>query len=63
ARDISQFAPKSQLFMWAGSILRNSILGLLLAAIFKNKSEFEFISPVEQQKEVTAEPKQPKKRK
>lgn len=62
ARDISQFAPKSQLFMWAGSILRNSILGLLLAAIFKNKSEF--IPPVEEHiKEVIAEPKQPKKRK
>lgn len=40
AKDISQFEPKAQIFMWAGSILRNSILGLLLAAIFKNKSEF-----------------------
>ncbi|MCC9041308.1 DUF4199 domain-containing protein [Myroides sp. M-43] len=40
AREIQQFAPKSQLFLWAGSILRNSILGILLAAIFKNKSEF-----------------------
>lgn len=45
ARNISQFAPKSQLFMWAGSILRNSILGLLLAAIFKNKSEFAMPHP------------------
>ncbi|MDM1513843.1 DUF4199 domain-containing protein [Myroides odoratimimus] len=40
ARNINQFAPKSQLFLWAGSVLRNSILGILLAAIFKNKSEF-----------------------
>lgn len=40
AKEISQFEVKSQIFMWAGSILRNSILGLLLAAIFKNKSEF-----------------------
>ena len=40
AKELNQFEPKSQLFMWAGSILRNSILGLLLAAIFKNKSEF-----------------------
>ncbi len=40
AEHISQFEPKAQIFMWAGSILRNSILGLLLAAIFKNKSEF-----------------------
>lgn len=62
ARDISQFAPKSQLFMWAGSILRNSILGLLLAAIFKNKSEFT--PPLEQEtEEVIAAPKEPKKSK
>jgi len=40
AKELNQFEPKSQLFMWAGSILRYSILGLLLAAIFKNKSEF-----------------------
>lgn len=40
ARKLDQFQFKSQLFSWAGSILRNSILGLFLAAIFKNKSEF-----------------------
>lgn len=40
AKHLEAFAPKSQLFLWAGSILRYSILGLLIAAIFKNKSEF-----------------------
>lgn len=40
AKNLEAFAFKSQIFLWAGSILRYSILGLLLAAIFKNKSEF-----------------------
>lgn len=40
AKDLKQYAPKAQLFLWAGSILRNSVIGILLAAIFKNKSEF-----------------------
>lgn len=40
AKELKQFAPKAQLFLWAGSILRNSVIGILLAAIFKNKSEF-----------------------
>ncbi|KUF39056.1 hypothetical protein AS361_04210 [Myroides marinus] len=40
AKESNPFALQSQLFLWAGSILRYSILGLLLAAIFKNKSEF-----------------------
>ncbi|TDS59597.1 DUF4199 domain-containing protein [Myroides indicus] len=46
ASKLDQFQFKSQLFSWAGSILRNSILGLFLAAIFKNKSEF---SPLKQE--------------
>lgn len=46
AKHLDQFQPKTQLFSWAGSILRNSILGLFLAAIFKNKSEF---APVKNQ--------------
>ncbi|WP_158962786.1 DUF4199 domain-containing protein [Myroides fluvii] len=54
AKAISQFEPKSQLFMWAGSILRNSILGLLLAAIFKNKSEFTDTNNEEAQQASTA---------
>lgn len=40
SKQLDLFDPKEQLFMWSGSILRNSVLGLLLAAIFKNKSEF-----------------------
>lgn len=54
AKELNQFEPKSQLFMWAGSILRNSILGLLLAAIFKNKSEFTNPTPVAEQEETAA---------
>ncbi|MGG5576027.1 DUF4199 domain-containing protein [Myroides sp. C15-4] len=54
AKELNQFEPKSQLFMWAGSILRNSILGLLLAAIFKNKSEFTNPAPVVEQEETAA---------
>lgn len=54
AKELNQFEPKSQLFMWAGSILRNSILGLLLAAIFKNKSEFTNPAPVAEQEETAA---------
>ena len=46
AKNLEQFTIKSQLFLWAGSILRYSILGLLLAAIFRNKSEF---APIAQQ--------------
>ena len=45
AAETTQFAGKSQIFLWAGSILRNSVLGLLLAAIFKNKSEFIPMQP------------------
>ncbi|MBB1150201.1 MULTISPECIES: DUF4199 domain-containing protein [unclassified Myroides] len=55
AKELNQFEPKSQLFMWAGSILRNSILGLLLAAIFKNKSEFT--PPQQEEEQATAAPK------
>jgi uncharacterized membrane protein len=54
SQELNQFEPKSQLFMWAGSILRMSILGLLLAAIFKNKSEFTNMNHDEAQEATTA---------
>lgn len=54
SQELNQFEPKSQLFMWAGSILRMSILGLLLAAIFKNKSEFTNMNNDEAQEASTA---------
>ncbi|MEC4114323.1 DUF4199 domain-containing protein [Myroides pelagicus] len=54
AKDLDQFTLRSMLFLWAGSILRNSVIGLLLAAIFKNKSEFIQPLPAEPaQKEET----------
>lgn len=40
ARSIDNFALKNLLFSLAGSILRGSLAGLLIALIFKNKSEF-----------------------
>lgn len=54
SEELNQFEPGSQLFMWAGSILRMSILGLLLAAIFKNKSEFTTPVKEEEQTESTS---------
>ncbi|MBB1139976.1 DUF4199 domain-containing protein [Myroides sp. WP-1] len=54
SEELNQFEPGSQLFMWAGSILRMSILGLLLAAIFKNKSEFTTPIKEEDQAESTS---------
>lgn len=41
AKETDNFALKSLLFSFAGSILRGSIAGLLIALIFKNKNEFE----------------------
>lgn len=43
AKSLDTFSFRSQLFSLAGTILRSSIGGLLLAAIFKNKSEFETV--------------------
>ncbi|MTG97954.1 MULTISPECIES: DUF4199 domain-containing protein [Myroides] len=40
AKNLDQFSPKSTLSMWAIHIVINSILGFLLAAVFRNKSEF-----------------------
>ena len=51
AAGITQFVAQTQIFLWAGSILRNSVLGLLLAAIFKNKSEFIPMHPADMQEE------------
>ncbi len=40
AEESNPFTFQSQVFAWAGSILKYCILGFLLAAIFRNKSEF-----------------------
>lgn len=40
AKAIDNFAVKNLLFSLAGSILRGSLAGLLIALIFKNKSQF-----------------------
>ncbi|WP_010250975.1 DUF4199 domain-containing protein [Myroides injenensis] len=40
AKESNPFTFKAQIFAWAGSILKYCILGFLLAAIFRNKSEF-----------------------
>ncbi|MHC5353007.1 DUF4199 domain-containing protein [Myroides sp. LJL115] len=44
AEESNPFTFQTQVFAWAGSILKYCILGFLLAAIFRNKSEF---TPVE----------------
>lgn len=52
SKELNLFDPQKQLFMWSGSILRNSILGLLLAAIFKNKSEFTTLPKTDDEQEI-----------
>lgn len=54
AKDSNPFTFQGQIFSWAGSILKYCILGFLLAAIFKNKSEF---FPIQAQDPTTPSPK------
>ncbi|MHC5202567.1 DUF4199 domain-containing protein [Myroides sp. LJL119] len=44
AKDSNPFTFQTQIFSWAGSILKYCILGFLLAAIFRNKSEFTTVA-------------------
>lgn len=53
SKELNLFDPQKQIFMWSGSILRNCILGLLLAAIFKNKSEFTPLAHTDAQQATT----------
>lgn len=39
AKEIDNFAPKNLIYSLAGSILRGSLAGMLIALIFRNKSE------------------------
>lgn len=45
AEQSNPFTFQTQVFSWAGSILKYCILGFLLAAIFRNKSEFPPLTP------------------